>query len=305
MNKYEYYETLKHHLKKETFTVNPYREINYGIQFLVFFNNNSELIRIYESKKGTTLDLSQIKNPQTQKIITLIVSTHIEEIKQKPKKEKTYPKEPDELIGIDESGKGDYFGPLVVAGVYTKKPMIEKLKKLGVTDSKQCTDDKIKKIAPYILKNCPHSILILNNKSYNEIYQNMNNLNHILAWGHAKVIEAILKEEKCDNALSDQFESQNLIKHALKNKNIKITLYERPKAEDHIAVASASIVARYTFINEIEKMEQKLKTKLPKGCSTRTLQTAIQLVEQEGISLLDQIAKTHFSLTNTIKKEIT
>ena len=310
-NKYEYYEHIKAVLTTHKFVVNPYREINYGLQFIVFFEKQDGLLRIYESKKGIRLDYSQVKlEPFKQHIQELLDTPD-----SPPKKFKflsdvftdenpTPDKDPDTLIGVDESGKGDYFGPLVVAAVHISPKTSPILEELDIKDSKVLTDSKIREIGPLIQETCHHSILSLGNDSYNEVYEKMANLNHILAWGHGKVIESVLKQTPCDYALSDQFGHDSLIKSALRSKGIKITLFQRPKAESNLAVAAASILARYTFITELKKLEDHFNITLPKGCSDKTFQAAVNFVKKHSREQLPIVAKLHFVLTKKVDKEI-
>tara|TARA_B100001113_G_C21101276_1_gene618863 strand:+ start:239 stop:1195 length:957 start_codon:yes stop_codon:yes gene_type:complete len=312
-NKEDYYNQIKQLLTKHEFTVNPYRKIQYGLQFLVFKETESILLRIYESKKGITVDFSQTKNSPLSKTISKIITklSHppkvadpISSLFKKKSTLSTTTSDPDELIGIDESGKGDYFGPLVIAGVYINPIITEILSPLGIQDSKSLSELRIKTLAKTIQKNTKHIIISIGNESYNEIYESMNNLNHILAWGHAKVIEDTLKQVACKNALSDQFGDVSLIENALIAKGIEINLFQRHRAENNIAVAAASILARNKFITEVQRYEKKFNIKLPKGCSDKTIQAAIQFCHKHGHDQLKKIAKLHFKLTDQIEQSL-
>ena len=312
-NKEEYYTQIKQLLTKHEFTVNPYRIIQYGLQFLVFKNTQSILLRIYDGKKGLRLDFSQSKNSPLINKISEIITTHshpkiinpISTLFQKKEKEtKNITSDPDELIGIDESGKGDYFGPLVIAAVYTNPIVTELLEPLKIQDSKTLSELRIKALAKEIKKNTKHIIITIGNESYNEIYETMNNLNHMLAWGHAKAIEDILKQIPCKNALSDQFGDTSLIENALITKGIDINLFQRHRAENNIAVAAASILARNQFITEIKRYEDHFNMKLPKGCSNQTITAAIKLCQLHGEEQLNKVAKIHFKLTEEIEKSL-
>ena len=132
------------------------------------------------------------------------------------------------------------------------------------------------------------------------IYSEIKNLNHMLAWGHAKVIEDILKKVHSAHALSDQFANPKLLKNALVNKGINITLHQRHRAEDNIAVAAASILARDAFVSEIKRYEQTFKMIFPKGCSSKTKQAATQFCQQHGTESLHLVSKLHFKLTDEL-----
>lgn len=309
-DQYSSYESLKSILKKNGFSVNPYRDIQYGIQFLVFKNDSSFLLRIYASKKGVRLDLSQCKDSYLRKeIMDLIAQGHTSSLsalpqKKKEKKDAEIPlkKDPDHLIGVDESGKGDYFGPLVVAGVYVTPETSQKLQELQVMDSKLLNDFAIQTIAPYIRELCPFSMIIMKNPSYNDVYSQMQNLNHMLAWAHARVIKSLYEKTGCQSALSDKFDQKSLIQSALYNQGLsKIDLEERIQADSSsIAVSAASILARDAFLSEMRFLSEKFNIALPKGSSSKVLKTANEFVKQYGKDDLIQVAKLHFSLTYQI-----
>lgn len=127
-------------------------------------------------------------------------------------------------IGVDESGKGDFFGPLCVAGVLVDERGSELFLKLGIKDSKKISDKKILELEPQIKANAEHTVIVISNKRYNELYSNIKNLNRLLAWGHARAIENILEKKECEYALSDQFGDEGLIKSALMKKGQSIRL---------------------------------------------------------------------------------
>ena len=303
-----YYERIKTILKRHDLTVNPFRLIQHGLQFLIFENSESILLRIYDGKKGLRLDWSQASNtPLKTRIISLITAGMAPQIPPQPISElftdeptSSQTEDPDELIGVDESGKGDYFGPLVVAGVYTNPILTPQLEEMDIKDSKQLSPLKIKYLAKRIKSIAPHIVIQIGNESYNEIYSEIKNLNHMLAWGHAKAIEDILKQVHSAHALSDQFANPKLLKNALVNKGINITLHQRHRAEDNIAVAAASILARDAFVSEIKRYEQTFKMIFPKGCSSKTKQAATQFCQQHGTESLHLVSKLHFKLTDEL-----
>ncbi|GAB6098955.1 hypothetical protein JCM16358_08340 [Halanaerocella petrolearia] len=204
------------------------------------------------------------------------------------------------LIGVDESGKGDYFGPLVIAGVYVDDQVKEKLIKLGVDDSKKLSDTRIGLLAAKIKRECEYSIVPIGNNRYNKLYDSMNNLNKILAWGHARSIENILEGVDCNYALSDQFGNEELIKNALMEKGKNIILEQRPKAEENIAVAAASILARNEFISRLKGMSKRYNFDFNKGASNKVINQGKNFVEKYGKEKLDEVAKLHFKTTKKI-----
>ncbi len=205
------------------------------------------------------------------------------------------------VIGIDEAGKGDYFGPLVIGAVFVDSESINMLSSLGIRDSKLLSDSKIKQLFQEIEKRCKIVHVKINPRKYNELYSEIKNLNHILAWGHARALENILSNVKCEYAISDQFGNENLIKSRLMQLGRKIKLIQQPKAENNIAVAAASIVARYFFLQESEKIGRRYKIKFPKGASQEVEKVAKDFVSKYGKEELKEVAKIHFKTTDKIK----
>lgn len=203
-------------------------------------------------------------------------------------------------IGVDESGKGDYFGPLVIAGVLADKTNTAKFIESGVKDSKKLTNEKILKLAGIIKANSIHTVVIIGNEKYNELYTKFNNLNKLLAWGHARVIENILEKQSCKYALSDKFGNENLIKNALLEKGRNITLEQRIRGEEDIAVAAASILARAEYVKRMNTLCNKYELNLPKGASNLVLETAKKFVSLYGKDKLNLIAKLHFRTTSQL-----
>jgi len=201
-------------------------------------------------------------------------------------------------IGVDESGKGDFFGPLVVAGVFVNEPAIGELTELGVKDSKAIsTDKRIFEIARGIrgTKGCLWSVVPIGNEAYNRLHASMRNVNSILGWGHARVIENLLaKVPDCKKAISDQFGNKRIIEKALMERGKKIELVQRHKAESDIAVAAASIIARDEFVRRLIALGREFGIKLPKGASEAVIEAGKKAVAKHGHDILPKIAKMHF-----------
>lgn len=202
-------------------------------------------------------------------------------------------------FGVDESGKGDFFGPLVIAGAYVDKEIARTLQQAGIQDSKRIgSDARIRALAETI-RNTPGvalSVVEIPPRKYNELYTKIGNLNRLLAWGHARVIENLLEQRPdCPRALSDQFANPALIQRALMDKGRQIQLDQRTKAESDLAVAAASIIARERFIGWLDRTGKKhgMKT-LPRGVSAQVKTAARELVAKEGPSILPETAKMHF-----------
>ena len=203
-------------------------------------------------------------------------------------------------IGTDESGKGDFFGPLVVAGVMVDETNAKRFLDLGIKDSKKLSDKKMLSMAVEIKKHAPHSVIAISNTKYNELYQNMKNLNKLLAWAHARAIENILEHNVCEYALSDKFGDESLIKSALMKNGRAIHLEQMCKAESDIAVAAASVLARATFVLKMQEMENKYGIAFPKGCSSLVKDASKQFIEKYGKARLNEVCKTHFKTYNEV-----
>src|SRR6266567_4172377 len=156
-------------------------------------------------------------------------------------------------FGVDESGKGDFFGPLVIAGVYVDRGIARKLLDAGVQDSKRIGSDARMRALAQIIRKTANGLVetvLIGPQKYNELYQKFGNLNKLLGWGHARVIENLLaKKPDCPRSLSDQFADARVVEQSLLRHGRKIDIQQRPRAESDIAVAAASILAREAFIN--------------------------------------------------------
>lgn len=203
-------------------------------------------------------------------------------------------------IGTDESGKGDFFGPLVIAGVMVDEKAAQIFLDAGIKDSKKVTDKKILTLEPLIKQHSVYSIVAITNGRYNELYAKIKNLNKLLAWGHARVIENVLEKEECSYALSDKFGDESLIKSALMDKGKSIKLEQMVRAESDIAVAAASILARAEFVHKIEAMENTYGIKFPKGCAPQVKVAAKEFIEKFGKDRLSEVCKTHFKTYNEV-----
>jgi ribonuclease HIII len=206
-------------------------------------------------------------------------------------------------IGVDESGKGDFFGPLCIAGVYINENVVKAWQDLGVRDSKNISSDKkIAELAEKIRKTpgCVPSTVVIGNETYNRLYVKMKSVNTMLAWGHARVIENLLgrKQEMQPlpvKAISDQFAaSKSVTEKALMSLGRELPLVQRYKAEEDLAVAAASILARDEFVKGLARLEKQFQVKLPKGASAAVDETAKKFVTEHGAENLARIAKMHF-----------
>lgn len=203
-------------------------------------------------------------------------------------------------IGTDESGKGDFFGPLVIAGVLADEKTAAYFLELGIKDSKKLSDKKMLSMAVEIKKAAPHSVIAISNSKYNELYSNIKNLNRLLAWGHARAIENVLEHNTCAYALSDKFGDENLIKSALMKNGRSIVLEQMCKAESDIAVAAASVLARATFVQKMQAMEETYGMTFPKGCSGLVKTAAAEFILKYGKDRLKEVCKAHFKTYNEV-----
>jgi len=201
-------------------------------------------------------------------------------------------------FGIDESGKGDFFGPLVIGGAYVDKDITHALMEAGIQDSKRITSDaRIRKLAK-IIRSTPgvvSDVIVLKPERYNALIESMGNVNRLLAWGHARVIENLCeKQPDCPRSLSDQFGNPSLIKRALMPLGKEIQIDQRTKAESDPAVAAASILAREAFIDSMQRASDFLKITLPRGASAKVKEVGGELVIRHSPDILRKVAKVHF-----------
>ncbi|MGQ9618173.1 MAG: ribonuclease HIII [Candidatus Aminicenantia bacterium] len=204
-------------------------------------------------------------------------------------------------IGTDESGKGDYFGPLVIAGVYIDEADEGYLRDLGVKDSKKLSDNRVRELAKAIKKEFVYSVVTIYPAKYNELWRKFKNLNKILAWGHARVIENILHKVSCSKAITDKFGNEKFVKEALMKKGRKINLEQKERGEEDLAVACASILARTGFLEGLEKISKTHKIDLPKGAGEEVVKFTKKIITEHPSIPLSEIAKEHFIITKKIK----
>jgi ribonuclease HIII len=209
-------------------------------------------------------------------------------------------------IGTDESGKGDFFGPLVCAGVYVDEVSAAVLRVMGVRDSKRLSDRRCRELAEGIQRTCrdQHSVVEISPARYNDLYEQFRregkNLNTLLAWAHARVLENLLSRVACTRAITDQFADPRFVQSKLQERGKKIDLIQMPRAEVHIAVAAASVLARARFLERLEGLSAQFEMTLPKGASQAVVQAGRALVKGYGTAALRQVAKLHFKTTAAV-----
>ncbi len=202
-------------------------------------------------------------------------------------------------IGIDESGKGDYFGPLVIAGVYVSAEQEIQLQEVGVRDSKILTDKRATTLSEYIRRTCPYTVVAIGPERYNSMYASFKNLNRLLGWGHARAIENLLEKVSCERVVADQFGDERFLNSALMEKGQSVELIQKPRAEEETAVAAASIVARAEFLRRLQDLGEKYSLSLPKGASA-VIGIGKKFARTHGPEALGQVAKLHFRTTQQV-----
>ena len=207
-------------------------------------------------------------------------------------------------FGVDESGKGDFFGPLVISGVYVDRGIAHNLLDAGVQDSKRIGSDARIRALAQVIRKTPGGLVetvLIGPRRYNELYEKFGNLHKLLGWGHARVIENLLKKKPdCPRSLSDQFADARVIEQSLLRHGRKIDIEQRLRAESDIAVAAASILAREAFINWLERRGRELGLRLERGVSANVKETAKKLAQINGSQALREVAKVHFRTAHEI-----
>jgi ribonuclease HIII len=206
-------------------------------------------------------------------------------------------------LGVDESGKGDFFGPLCIAGAYVNESVVKAWKDSGIRDSKNISSDKrIKELAELIrdTPGCVTAVVPIGNEAYNRLYLKMRSVNTLLAWGHARVIENLMGQKHRMNpppvrAISDQFAANKAtVAGALMSLGRSIELVQKHRAEEDLAVAAASILARHEFVSRLANLEKQYDLKLPKGASAAVDAAAKEFIAKHGVENLPKVAKMHF-----------
>jgi ribonuclease HIII len=261
-------------------------------------------LNVYPSKGGgCKIVFDQPDAPQADAIAARLSATPSAPAKQKSAGTTIEPVLADApcWVGSDESGKGDYFGPLVVAAVALTQANWRVLEALGVQDSKNLADARAAALAPQIAEAFPHEVIVIMPKRYNELWTKFRNVNRLLAWAHARAIENVIERApEATAAVADQFGDESLIRNALFERGREVRLVQMPRAERDPAVAAASILARAEFLRRIEQLGRSAGARLPKGASAQVEAVARALVAQRGPGVLDEYAKRHFKTTQRV-----
>lgn len=280
-------------------------------QYAIFQADEEDtVVTLYESGKvvfqGVSADIDANFWKETEKILTgKMPEDNTKKDKKKEEDLDTTDYYNISSIGSDEVGTGDYFGPIVVTASYVSKDKISYLEELGVKDSKKITDEKIMKIAPELIKNIPHQTYILTNEEYNEWQAKGYNMNKIKTILHNRVILGLLKQDNfmIDMVVIDQFTSPRSYYGYLKDmdENVYRKITFTTKAEDKcLSVGCSSIISRYIFLNEMEKLGKSIDKVLPLGASTVVDEAGKDIVNKHGKDILNKIAKINFKNTEKI-----
>ncbi|MDR3565077.1 MAG: ribonuclease HIII [Negativicutes bacterium] len=308
----DYITDIKDKLGGAGFVVNAEKKLEYGFQLTVTDGIDRVYVNVYSGQKGVSLVVAgSAKLPLKQAVQELVgersaaASPNVADMTGVPGFEGVAGFD-NCWIGTDESGKGDFFGPLVVAAVRVDATTAAALEAAGVKDSKALADSKAKRLAARIREICAGHFVELEMlpARYNALYCQLRgegkNLNHLLAWGHARVLEDLLQKAPCRFALADKFANEKFIQSRLMEKGRQILLVQTPKAERNIAVAAASVLARERFLNRMEEMAVRFGIVFPKGASLQVVEAAKIFAEKRGKPALVEVAKTHFRTMDEI-----
>ena len=273
------------------------KEIPYGEKLLFEKNLMQASLSLYFSKKkGVSKIFGGRTNPLKENLENLLLSNI----------SKTFSHNWKSWLGTDESGKGDFFGPLVATGFICHQKDILTLRKFGVKDSKMLNDKKIKEIAKKIYENFGDniSVIIMNPQRYNSLYADFQRsgkkLNQLLAWMHGRIIKDASQKNTFEAVIVDKFAKENVLLNSLKGLN-EINIVQRTKAEEDVAVASASIIARYHFLEKMESMSIKYEIEFPKGASAKVIEIGRAFIKKYDEQKLNEVAKLHFKTFDKIK----
>ncbi|EGO61914.1 ribonuclease HIII [Acetonema longum] len=296
-------------------TVKEIRPIDYGAQIRVTDETAVVTVNVYHGKKGISLTVGGSSGqPLTARVRSAVLGQPesaacplpVPGQTARPTGFETVPDFDFRWIGSDESGKGDFFGPLVVAAVMVDETTAAQLTECGIKDCKLLSDDKVRAFAVRIRAICRERFveLELAPERYNALYQEFQavgkNLNQLLAWGHARVLEELLGKVPCRFAIADQFAAEHQLITQLMEKGRQVTLVQIPRAERNIAVAAASVLARDRFLACLAALEEQFDMKFPKGASSLVVTAGRQFADRYDRASLPEVCKLHFRTVSQI-----
>lgn len=204
------------------------------------------------------------------------------------------------IVGIDEAGKGDYFGPLVIAACYTDEIIESAFEKIGLRESKRISDSRAFSLESRIKKLATFEIVVVGPEKYNELHAKIRNLNRLLAWGHARALENLLSKVDPEEVVADQFGDKRLIENALMKKGRDVRLIQKNRAESVPAVAAASVLARAEFLRRLRGLSSNYSIQFHKGAGSPVDEIGRKFVASRGEDELSKVAKIHFKNTRRI-----
>ena len=294
-------------LNEKGYIMLEHKNINYGSRYK--FQKDTLILSFtiyYSDKKG----ISIVKDQNVCQTDFEELIDNLDIYKQEKKEILNYKTDYNKCIGTDEAGKGDYFGPLVVAGFCLEKSDVSLLNTIGVKDSKNISDKKIEKIYQQLRDKLPQNISykVLMPFEYNKKIFNYRkkdqNLNDLLGYLHSEVILNLYRQHKnVDKIITDQFTHQDKVYKHIKD-DIEATFIQEIKAENNLAVAAASIVARAVFLKKLLAIANEYETIFPKGASNLVTDSAIEFCKIHGVEKLPYVAKIHFKTTDNIKSTL-
>lgn len=285
------------YLTKKNFHVSEPTKNEYSYQVFISEDKKKISLHVFFGKKGNKIILQGNKDLNLYKDVDDLIFGEKLISNDKPDFEPSHP-----YIGTDESGKGDYFGPLVIAGVYLTPEAGNYLRSLGVRDSKELSDLQIQQLSADIKKvnEIIYDVVLISPEKYNELYEKMGNLNRLMGWAHARVIENLLVKCSAEEIISDKFGNEKIILDALQQRGRSIKLNQITKAEKFTAVAAASILARESVVAWFKNQSKKYKIEIPKGSSSEVEKVAKHLFEKYGEDILKKLVKVHFKTSNKV-----
>jgi ribonuclease HIII len=285
------------YLTKENFHVSEPVKNEYSFQISIIEDKEKISLQVFFGKKGNKILLQGNKELMLYKKVSDLIFGEKFISDDKQELEPNYP-----YIGTDESGKGDFFGPLVIAGVYLTPDTGKLLRTIGIRDSKELSDYQIGEIASEIKKDRKiiFDFVHISPEKYNQLYEKMGNLNRLMGWAHARAIENLLNKCDAGEVISDKFGNEKVILDALQTKGRTINLKQVTKAERFTAVAAASVLARESVINWFKFQSRKLNIEIPKGSSVDVENVAKHLFQKHGEDTLTKLVKLHFKTSNKV-----
>jgi ribonuclease HIII len=278
------------------FIVSSIERKEFNFEFTVKEAKDNIKVQVYFGKKGIKIVSQGNINSHLYKQVKEVIQDEFE-LNFRVK----VLEEPTEYIGTDECGKGDFFGPLVIAAVYVNKKTLIELKKIGVRDSKELNDSQIHNLSLLIKKiiNDNYEIVQINPEKYNQLYNSFKNLNEMLNWAHSKAVDSLLDKVNCDTVITDKFSNNNLnVRSNMKHNSVEFI--QEIGAEKYTAVAAASIIARDSFNFWFRSFTQK-RFNLPKGSSLIVQEKAKKILNEIGEKEFSKIAKLHFKTFSKIR----